>query len=290
MTKLGWLACVVLSGCVANTTYGYQYQLTEKFTGGEEPEQPAVEAKQLLASAKTVAFYPPDTCLNAETVVANRKLQEVRANCGVLMSTLERAAQRAGYEVLSWQNLRGGRAIDFAREGKVDVLFEINEFEITPLDDSAVERSMRFFKVSDDGNETALPVTQALGSGCAQYAKRHDHARLVAATGSIDIKAVNVADGRDRWEYRKTREKQFETEYPRVTFTGKGKHSTAEKATRGLAVGGVAVGIELIVLAKLLKDDPPPPTPTRASIRRRGSTSRSASASRRSPARSRRTT
>jgi hypothetical protein len=250
------LLCAALAGCAPNATYGYQYQLTQQFTGGEEPEAPAVEARQLLANAKTVAFYPPDTCLNAETVVANRKLQEVRANCGVLMSTLERAAQRAGYEVLSWQNLRGGRAIDFAREGKVDVLFEINEFEITPLDDNTVERSMRFFEAHPDGNETPLPVTQALGNQCANYAKAHDKVRIVAATGSIDIKTVNVADGRDRWHYRKTREKQFQTDYPRSTFVGQGKTHPVEKAARGIAIGGVLVGVELIILDKLLEDDP----------------------------------
>ncbi|HUS28247.1 MAG TPA: hypothetical protein VMZ53_07055 [Kofleriaceae bacterium] len=252
----GLLLCAALVGCAPNATYGYQYQLTQQFTGGEEPEAPGVEARQLLAGAKTVAFYPPDTCLNAETVVANRKLQEVRANCGVLMSTLERAAQRAGYEVLSWQNLRGGRAIDFAREGKVDVLFEINEFEITPLDDNAVERSMRFFEVHEDGNETALPVTQATGAQCANYAKAHDKTRTVAVTGSIDIKTVNVSDGRDRWHYRKTREKQFQAEYPRSTFTGKGKTHPLERGLRGVFVGALILAVDLIILDELLNDDP----------------------------------
>lgn len=258
---LKWIAlgAAVLAGCIAPTTYGYQYRLTQQFSGGEEPELPAVEARQLLEKATTVAFYPPDSCLNADTNVVNRKLQELRANCGVLMSTLERAAQRAGYEVLSWQNLRGGRAIDFAREGKVDVLFEINEFQITALTEDSVERNLRFFEVHGDGNETPLMVASTVGGKCEAYAAKKTHQRTVAATGSIDIKTVEVADGRDRWHYRKTRERQFAGDFPKVTFTGKGKRHWAWRVLGGFGVASAAIAFDLWLLPELITDDPATP-------------------------------
>src|SRR3954462_13383840 len=103
-------------GCKPPATYGYQYQLTQQFGGAEAPEVLGREARELLANARTVAFYPPDLCLNTDTSHAGGRDQKMAvANCGVLLSNLERAAERAGYEVLSWQNLRGQkRPIDYA--------------------------------------------------------------------------------------------------------------------------------------------------------------------------------
>jgi hypothetical protein len=105
------VVAATLVGCTpAAPHYGYQYQLAQQFSGGEEPESASAEARQLLATARTVAFYPPDICLNSEAGQGPSPNQRmVRASCGVLLSTLERAAERAGYEVLSWQNLRGNK-------------------------------------------------------------------------------------------------------------------------------------------------------------------------------------
>ena len=71
-------ALSLVAGCASYSTYGYQYKMQQEFTGGEEPEAAPVEARQLLASAKTVAFYPPDACLNADPSITGRKLQESR--------------------------------------------------------------------------------------------------------------------------------------------------------------------------------------------------------------------
>src|SRR5215831_9652985 len=139
MTKLyAVLALGALAGCPPPVTYGYQYRVQQQFGGGEEPEPAPLEARQLLANARTVAFFPPDVCINVDAVGAgNVKARMLRANCGVLLSSLERAAEGAGYEVLSWQNLRGNkRPIDYAREANVDVLFEINEIDLASLDDT----------------------------------------------------------------------------------------------------------------------------------------------------------
>src|ERR1700733_803834 len=143
MRYFAFVVAVVVAGCTHYTTYGYQYRVAQQFDSGAEPDPISVEARQLLATAHTVAFYPPDYCVNSES--GEHKAKELRATCGVLLSTLERAAEHAGYEVLSWQNLRGGkRPIDFAREANVDVLFEINEFEPGELSDSEIQRTLTF--------------------------------------------------------------------------------------------------------------------------------------------------
>jgi hypothetical protein len=199
-------SAALLGGCTHQVTYGYSYQLKEDLFGGEEDPEPApVEARQLLAAAKTVAFFPPDTCINADPTQDRKRLQELRASCGVLMSKLERAAQGAGYEVLSWQNLRGGkRPIDYARESNVDVLFEINEFEPNTLQNSQIERTLTFFERSSGGSDTPIPVTTDIAQKCRGQEPAALRNEIVALTGAIDIKTVSVVDGRDRWHYRKT--------------------------------------------------------------------------------------
>lgn len=262
---IGVMRCLVvlvsaLAGCAPTTTYGYQYRLEQQFgTGGSEPEAPNVEARQLLAQAKTVAFYPPDSCVNTQT--ANDK-RELGAGCGTVMSKLERAAEQAGYEVVSWQNLRPSREsdkrpIDYARDSHVDVLFEINELDVTTVDDTKVKRTLTFFK---DDNQ-ALPVSSEVARTCADYAARRDPVKLVGISGSVDIKMVAVTDGRDRWHYGKTEDKSLERSYPRVTFTGKGR--THPLARTLLVLGGILLGggIEFIVLQDVFHEDPTPTTP-----------------------------
>lgn len=249
-----------LAGCAGSTTYGYQYRLDQQFgTGGSEPEAPNVEARQLLAQAKTIAFYPPDTCVNTE---ASQAQHEFGAGCGTVMSKLERAAEAAGYEVVSWQNLRpprnsDKRPIDFARDSHVDVLFEMNELDVTTVDDTRAKRTLTFFK---DGNQQ-LPVTTDVARACVAYAASRESNELVGISGTVDIKTVAVADGRDRWHYSKTLDKSLHREYPRVEFRGQG-HST--RLTRSLlVVGGVLVGlgIEFIVLQNEFRTDPTPLDP-----------------------------
>jgi hypothetical protein len=157
-------------------------------------------------------------CVNAES--GDQKAKQLRASCGVLLSTLERAAERAGYEVLSWQNLRGTkRPIDFAREGNVDVLFEINELDLATVDDSSLEHVFRFF-IQDAGGPTRdLPVEGATAQRCRELARSRDTDRdSQGITGTIDIKMVTVADGRARWRYRKTLSKVSARSFPIVWF------------------------------------------------------------------------
>src|ERR1041385_3293893 len=213
-------ALSLTAGCTKYATYGYQYKMQQDFAGAEEPEAAPVEARQLLASEKTVAFYPPDTCINVDPSIQGRKLQELHASCGVMLSTLERAAQDAGYEVLSWQNLRGGkRPIDYARESNVDVLFEINLLQDDTLDESEVKHTFGFFERASDGTDSPLQVPTSVAQQCANYAFQADHPASAGRTASINIKTVSVADGRDRWLYRKTQQLSVQREAPQVMFS-----------------------------------------------------------------------
>src|ERR1700704_1993649 len=167
--RFGSLAMVCigsLAACAHTTTYGYQSMFDKQFLGNEEPEPPLVEARHLLAGARTVAFYPPDTCLNA-TPTESQQDKVLRARCGVLLSKLERDAERAGYEVVSWVNLRGTqRPIDYARDAKVDVLFEINELSPQRIRASESKRKLAFFDRDDNGVDRDLAVSGVVGQRC----------------------------------------------------------------------------------------------------------------------------
>lgn len=248
----------VLAACQPAPTYGYQYQLAQQFGGGEEPEGANREARELLASARTVAFYPPDLCLNTETASAGKHNQKlVQANCGVLMSTLERAAERSGYEVLSWQNLRGSkRPIDYARESNVDVLFEINEFDLDNVSDSDVQRTLTFYKVDPAGAKSALQVPQTVAQRCAGYSATRDPILAAGLTGTIDIKTVSVTDGRDRWHYRKTLSQAIGRTYPEVGFPAKPKPNRGVIALGTVGLVSIVAGGTFALLEATTTNNP----------------------------------
>src|SRR5262249_10327412 len=159
---------------------------------------PPVEARQLLARARTIAFYPPDTCLNT-TPTDSQQDKVLRARCGVLLSKLERDAERAGYEVVSWVNLRGNqRPIDYARDAKVDVLFEINELSPQRIKASESKRNLAFFERDDNGVDRDLAVSTVVGQRCHDWAKQSDKDLIAGLKSTLDIKTVSVADGRAR--------------------------------------------------------------------------------------------
>ena len=251
------MAAGLTAGCTKYVTYGYQYRMQQQFGGGEEPEPAPVEARELLATAKTIAFFPPDICVNVDATASDTKVKQLRANCGVLMSTLERAAERAGYEVVSWQNLRGNkRPIDFAREANVDVLFEINEFDLGDINDSEVQRTLAFFERNEGGVDSPLSVATPIAQQCSDYAKQADPARAAALNGTIDIKTVSVSDGRARWRYRKTLSQSLGRNYPRVTFTAPEQPSTAAKLLLGLGAVAFGLGGGFALAEAVSTDDP----------------------------------
>lgn len=250
---------LLAAGC-KTTTYGYQYKLEQQFTGGEEPEPAPREARELLASAKTVAFYPPDVCINADSSMGRERQAEIHATCGATMSALERAAEDAGYQVLSWQNLRGNkRPIEYAREANVDVLFEVNEIEPAVLDDTTVKHTFTFFEGDGSAADQPLQVSTAVAEACRDYAFRADPPKAAALTGSIDIKTVSVTDGRDRWHYRKTEEHSLGRDYPRVRFNAPNKPSTLGGVLLGIGIVSLTVGGTGELLDVASTDDPTTP-------------------------------
>lgn len=240
------LFCVLaIAACAKTSTYGYQYRLDQQFAGSEDPEPAPVEARRLLASARTVAFYPPDRCVNTTDKAASER--EFRANCGVLLSLLERAAERAGYEVVSWVNLRGNnRPIDYARESSVDVLFEINEVAADEVKDVDVQRTLTFFDRSEPG-EQPLTVSSSVAQRCRAWSRR-DPPVAAGYSGTIDIKTVSVADGRARWHYRKTLSKTTGMASPKVRFVGKSVANPFGQRLIGLGFGFAIAGLVFLLV------------------------------------------
>jgi hypothetical protein len=237
------LLCVgSLVACGHTSTYGYQSTFDKQFLGSEDSEPPPVEARQLLASARTVAFYPPDTCLNT-TPTETHQDKVLRARCGVLLSKLERDAERAGYEVVSWVNLRGNqRPIDYARDANVDVLFEINELSPQRIKASESKRKLAFFERSDNGVDNDLGVSTAVGQRCHAWAKQSDKDKVAGLQSTLDIKTVSVADGRARWHYRRTVSSSVDEQSPKVRFVGANKPNKIGQTLLGTGLALVITG------------------------------------------------
>lgn len=253
----GVLLLVLYAGCPRQMNYTYQEKLPPSAFGPPDVAEPAGrEARQLLASARTVAFYPPDYCINVdkEDVARSRTL---RANCGVLLSSLERAAENAGYEVVSWQNLRGSqRPIDYAREAKVDVLFEINEFDFGAVNDKKLARTMEYTKYPTDGASSPFSPPPDVDARCQQYAAARRKVTDVAKIGVIDIKTVSVADGRNRWRYRKSLTKPRDVAYERLAFGSRPTTNRGAGVLTVIGAVGLAVGLGLGLAQITSTDDP----------------------------------
>lgn len=143
---LSWSACAVwLVGCAGSKVYMVDMELQGRKLLQTAAGDPAPEARDIVRGSVSLAFNPPDVCTDVKAAGAGAKevSNVMRLQCGVLMTELEAAATRAGFSVLSWQTLRAGRAMDYARENKVDILFEVNDlsFDIPVQDLYSVTRS-----------------------------------------------------------------------------------------------------------------------------------------------------
>src|SRR5262245_13086891 len=198
-------ACGTTSTRTVDTSRFYGYEMSGSTTLDREPPPIAPDkAVAALASQRRVAFVPPDSCLDmraadSSTAVDRRVL---RMQCGVTMSELEREAERAGFEVVTWQSLKGGaRPLDAAKEQRIDLLFEVNELDVIEEHDRA--SSVEFHYVAGDiggGKLDPLQVTARENGLCEAY-----HAKAAPSIGGLtsvlDIKMVQVSNGAVLWSY-----------------------------------------------------------------------------------------
>lgn len=243
-TQMTALACALsMASCTYTKTFGYTPQYQVQVTD-EEPEVATAEARRLLASATTIAFYAPDRCVNTSDKAEEEK--QFRASCGVLLTYLELEAKKAGYDVVSWQNVRSdigsrGRTLDYARELKVDVLFEINEISDEKIHpDTNVNRSLSFFDRTDHGDVPFNPSPGVL-QRCYNWSTHHDQMPTFGDVATIDIKATSVADGRSRWQYRKSKVFRDEAAAPSERFVGR-----TQPNKLGNTLGGVGTVLLLL--------------------------------------------
>jgi len=118
--------------------YFAEYMVTRRAANSELPVKSDIlvqDIDQSLKSGKRVALLPPDNCGNHKVVPQGARNQEtaIQMDCGVLMASIETELARVGYQVISWQAIKGsssGDAYDRAKNLKIDVLFEVNQLSI----------------------------------------------------------------------------------------------------------------------------------------------------------------
>ena len=247
------IACVAtaasLAACAKTGTYSYQRKLEVKFPEDYAPAPMTAEAREVLSTARSVAFSPPDFCVEPDDRRHGVEVEQgmLRLDCGVIVSALERSAEQAGYRVVSFRTLRGSdRPIDYAKRSAVDILFEINELAFDRLTDRDARTDLAFFSETDTGTFPAAP-SQAVAERCASLVKQQP-SRDVALSGTIDIKMVRVTDGQNLWHYRRTRGAQLEESsserYQKTTTTVGGPVGLAlggATLVGGLVVGGASL-------------------------------------------------
>jgi len=231
---------MAVAGCAqtaSTVTYGYQVHAAALAAHTDGPDAPAAETTQMLVNARTVAFFPPDPC---------------DARCTELVTTLERGAEHAGYQVVAWQNLRGAkRPIDFAREANVDVLFQIDRIETGTQSEAPNTRSLTF---SEDA--APLQVSSVLAQTCQEYSLHADPPHAVASTTTLDVQALSVSDGVTRWRYHRAVVQPVTSTYAPISFTGTVGVNHGGRALMGLGIAALVTGVGLIVLEQTSQKDP----------------------------------
>lgn len=150
---------------------------------------------------KTIAFFPPVSCRSISDVTRDPNAGLVHDDCGVLITLLEEGAVAAGLEVVSWRNLVGDqRALDYAREAKVDMLVEINELTDRDPLPARVEPPLQNFALSEKraGGDVRVSHGPDLEERCGDTMVADWELPAIA----INAKFVTVSDGRVRGNYR----------------------------------------------------------------------------------------
>lgn len=226
--------------------YGYM-AASDTSLDREPPATPPEKATNALAKMKRVAFVPPDMCLDMRAGDTGSTVDKrvIRMQCGVTMSELEREAEKAGFDVVTWQSLKGGtRPLEVAKEQKIDLLFEVNELDVVEEGDRSSSMEFRYFYGDGNAPPQPLQVTAQDNEACKVY-----HARSAPAisglTSVLDIKMVQVTNGSVLWSYRHEENMKASdaTDMVRFPVMGRQEYVTKRPWWPWLIVGaGVAVG------------------------------------------------
>ncbi len=171
------------------------------------------DAPLRLAKGKKLAFFPPDRCLDTEATPMGADNTELAGmTCGPLLSSLETTAAKSGYEVVSWQLLKGRTPLKAAKEFNVDVLLEVDSFTFNERGaGKRASTGLEFFEQTRADDRRPLPVEQSSGLRCKAYIDNaiNQPGNMGSVSGEEDgatlaVKAVDVETGRAIWYYQRT--------------------------------------------------------------------------------------
>lgn len=170
----------------------------------EAPPQAPDKATDAIRKLKRVAFVPPDTCLDMRAADTSSTVDKrvIRMQCGVTMSELEREAEKVGFDVVTWQSLKGAsKPLDQAKEQKIDLLFEVNELDVIEEFDRAESSEFRYFVGEGQQPLKPLQVTAQDNAACKAY-HAQNAPKISGMTSVLDLKMVQVSTGSVLWSYR----------------------------------------------------------------------------------------
>jgi len=191
--------------------YGMKYDLNiiKKFPG-DKKSTPDRSVARILRTGTTVAFNPPDRCLDMKATPSGTKsgIDIMSLQCGVLLAELEQKATEKGYNVVSWQALRGkDRPIAYARAQHVDILFEVNELSLpnAPIDVFRCAGGT-YHEIITKKDRPRIQVDNAdvVDARCMAAIDSVLKQSRTTLAATLDLKMVDVNTGRVLWYYRKT--------------------------------------------------------------------------------------
>ncbi|MBA3457780.1 MAG: hypothetical protein H0T42_32155 [Deltaproteobacteria bacterium] len=212
--SVGFLArvCLLVSiGCGSTrvdtipTQRYYAYTVAgESSLDREPPPNAPGKALSAIKKLRRVAFVPPDTCLDMRAAETSTTVDKrvLRMECGVTMSEMEREAEKVGFDVVTWQSLKGeARPLEQAKQLKIELLFEVNELDVIAESNRSSSVEFSYFSGEGSGPVQPLQVTESDNEACKAY-----HARAAPGvsgmTSVLDLKMVQVSTGSVLWSYR----------------------------------------------------------------------------------------
>jgi len=218
-----WLTLAMLSTAGCSHTWRYAIDDQLKNIRPDSREITASAQYGLFAGdrIKTVAVQAPTECASEGAASATGGANErekrttvLETRCGVEMAEVERALTRAGYVVISWQNLHaafGERAdksenyVVVARRLGAQVLFNVNSLErvhVTVGEDASWDR--HFARDEENAKDADKPIpekdTMRLRALIEPSEKQIADGNRLGAM--LDLTAVAVETSQSFWFYR----------------------------------------------------------------------------------------